>query len=255
MMQTNAVFAALLGLLVSVPGVISTSFGVELKESPEFLGEIKTRIVLQPKESRKLQGKVVSTYTAIWYFVHTGGCKGTEEPMVSLKCTNGGNATLTAISQYPSCSEASDAEWLCSTNVTNSTGHAVEFTCAGETMEDTVASASIMKQTSDCLGGAGAAEWGHGILLALNCEEKSVNGTCDPLNSTFPDYTCTAGYTCDSDCTVRNFSLPEMTSVITDSDLSKCVGDTRSETSGCSNVVTVLSTVFAVASAMTVFFL
>lgn len=253
-MHSNAVVAALLGLLLSVPGVISASFGVKMK-SPEFLEEIKTSIVLQPKESRKLQGDVVSTYTSIWYFVHSGVCEGTEEPTVSLNCTNGGIVTLTAVSQYPSCIEPSDSELLCTTNAAKSTGHAVEFTCAGKTMEDTIASASITEQTSDCLGGGGAADWGNGILLALNCgDNKSVhNGTCDPLNSTFPDYTCTSGYTCDFNCTVRNYSLPEMTSFITNSDCSKYVEVEDHEASGCSSTVTVLSTVFAVASAMIVF--
>jgi hypothetical protein len=248
MMRPTAIVTAFLGSLAVCSASILDK---KLMESPKFLEEIKRTVMLKPKGSRKLEDANVSSYTAIWYFLHEGDCLETEEPTVSLKCTNGGNATVTAVSEYPSCDEVSDAEWLCTTESTNSTGHAVDFTCSGDTLEDTVASATILEQTSDCLGGSDTrANWGRGILLGLTCGDEigAHNGTCDPLNSTFPDNTCTIGFECDSICTDTNYTIEDITSFITDNDCNeKTVG-----TSGSSNVVIVLSTVFA--AAMTIFF-
>lgn len=215
----------------------------KLMESPKYPVEIEKTVMLKPYGSRKLQDAITSNYTAYWYVVREGTCSDAEQPMVSLKCTNGGTATVTATSslEYVSTEKASDSEWLCSTSGPATSNHAVNFTCSGATLSDTVASATLLEQTSDCLSGTDApGDWGQAIEFTMACGDKSFahNGTCDPLENTL-DGACAMGFNCASNCA-------EVTSV----DLTSFIVNNDCATSGSCNMVTVLSTVFAAAMTM-----
>lgn len=60
--------------------------------------------------------------------------------------------------------------------------------------------------------------------MSLVCEggSRALNGTCTPLNTTFPDSTCTSGWSCPiGNCTEGNYTIEAMTSSITINDCSE----------------------------------
>jgi hypothetical protein len=236
MMLRIAIVSAFLGSLA----VCDASFvDKKLMESDMFGEAIEQTVMLKPNGSRKLQDAITSNYTAYWYVVRDGTCSDADQPTVSLKCTNGGTAAVTALSSFVSTEKISDSEYSCSTSGEESS-HAVDFSCSGDTLQDTMASATIPEQSSDCLSGTDAGNWGQAIQLTLVCGDKSFsqNETCNPLNSTLDGF-CAMGFDCVSSC-------GEVTSV----DLSSVITNNACATSGSCTMVTVLSTVFAAAMTM-----
>jgi hypothetical protein len=79
----------------------------------------------------------------------------------------------------------------------------------------------------------------------MTCGDEAFahNGTCDPLDSTFSDGTCSTGFECKSNCAEANHTIVDITSFITNADCNK----DSAVASGSSNVGTILSTSFAAA--------
>jgi hypothetical protein len=70
-----------------------------------------------------------------------------------------------------------------------------------------------------------------------------LNGTCTPLNTTFPDSTCTSGWSCPiGNCTIQNYTIGAMTSTVSNNDCDdfEAGGGAGEPTSG--SIVTFLST-------------
>lgn len=121
-------------------------------------------VAVQHRGLRTLQGTMTSSYTAVWYFVHEGSCNGATEPSIILSCDGGDGISVETQSQFVIC-ESSDETGLtaeCTTEAVASSGHAVDFTCTGASLDETTAKATIPEQVSGCLGGDQlAAEWGR----------------------------------------------------------------------------------------------
>lgn len=220
--------------------------------------EMTTIQLVSRQEDRSLQAEIISSkYTVLWYFVHAGGCQGEIEPTIEVTCMNGGFLTVKAVSQFTSCEEMSITGAQCTTDAGNSTGHAIDFICVGDTLEETMAEARILTQQSDCLGGqTEPTDWGQGIILGLECGIDIVrNGTCDPLNTTFPDNTCTLGYSCDDNCTVKEYVIHNISTIITDNDCSQYdyTNDTSLDRTSGSHAMALMSSV-VVAATVTILF-
>ena len=243
--MTSFAALSLLGVFVSLPVVCEANFPT-LKQvvSPQT-----NSIQVHPR--RRLQDGS-SQYSAIWYFVHEGSCSGATQPSIILSCNGGDGIKVdsTSSSVITPCTPLDSLSVECTTEATGSSGHAVDFTCAGTDLNETTATATIPTQENSCLGGDQlAAEWGefcfffililkkkefycgsyssdlhsiilqflgHGLLLSLVCNDARVlNGTCTPLNTTFPDSTCTSGWSCPiGNCTEGDYTIGEMTSTI-----------------------------------------
>jgi len=246
-MMMRSATLALLGLLASVPVVCEAEFRTLAQVPPPA-----NSIAVQNRGKRMLQSNVTSFYTAIWYFVHEGSCASTTEPSIVLACDGGDGIAIETQSVDVTCGSVDQTGLTveCTSAAGATSGHAVDFSCTGASLDETTAKATIPEQVDDCLGGDQlAAEWGHGLLLSLVCNDDLVlNGTCTPLNTTFPDSTCTSGWSCPiGNCSSGDYTIVEMTSAVTVNDCTPFGMEEEQETSG--SIMSVLSTtVVAVAT-------
>jgi hypothetical protein len=255
--MTSFAALSLLGVFVSLPVVCEANFPT-LKQvvSPQT-----NSIQVHPR--RRLQDGS-SQYSAIWYFVHEGSCSGATQPSIILSCNGGDGIKIdsTSGSVITPCTRLDSLSVECTTEATGSSGHAVDFTCAGTDLNETTATATIPTQVNTCLGGDQlAAEWGHGLLLSLVCNDARVlNGTCTPLNTTFPDSTCTSGWSCPiGNCTEDDYTIGEMTSTISVNNCSLFANvplgsPTKTPRSGSTVVTNVMSaTIVTIATVVALF--
>jgi hypothetical protein len=239
-----AAFATLfLGLLTAhqiEAGLSSFEIDLNSVECPD-LHPATTSLVYTSHEQHELwQSNVTSFYMAFWYFSHEGSCAEAEEPVVSLKCTDGGNLTVLAGSDHVAyCKKVNGyaSEATCGTKAFQSSGHAVKFSCSAETVQETTAQATMLEQSETCVGGEkgvlAGTDWGRGILLSLECNDNvdiskhkvvHINGTCTPSVPGLPNHSCKDGYSCkQGNCTEGIRTIPDTTSAITTADCASFV--------------------------------
>jgi hypothetical protein len=237
MMHPAALATLFLGMLLAhqiEAGL--TSFEMDLNSAvcPD-LHPIITNVVYTSNEHALWQSNVTSVYMAFWYFSHEGSCDEAEEPVVSLKCTNGGNLTVLAGSNqvaYCAKTDGYASEATCGTEARKSSGHAVKFSCSAETVQETTAQATVLEQNETCVGGGWGklpgTDWGNGILLSLECKDDvdisnqtvvHINGTCTPSFTGLPNHSCKSEYSCkNGNCQDGIHSIPDTTSAITNAD-------------------------------------
>ena len=90
-------------------------------------------------------------------------------------------------------------------------------------------------------------------MLSLVCEDDRVlNGTCTPLNTTFPDSTCTSGWSCPiGNCTAGDYTIGEMTSTVS---VNNCSLFENEPTSGSTMIASVVSATVVVVATVVVLF-
>ena len=150
-------FAAitLLGVFISLPVLCEANFRTLQQVDPPQTSNVHVHA------RRRLQDGS-SQYTAIWYFVHEGSCAGATQPTIILACNGGDGINVESMSNGVTCTPLDSLSTECSTAASGSSGHAVDFTCAGTELSETTARATIPTQVDPCLGGDQlAAEWGE----------------------------------------------------------------------------------------------
>jgi hypothetical protein len=153
-------------------------------ECPD-LHPVITNVVYTSHEHELWQSNVTSFYMAFWYFSREGSCAEAEEPVVSLKCTNGGNLTVLAASNHVSYCEKMDgyaSEANCGTEALRSSGHTVKFSCSAETVQETTAQATVLEQSETCVGGGPRYRLGQRNPLEFGVQRRC--GYSEPYSCT-----------------------------------------------------------------------
>lgn len=158
--DTGKMRSIVLALLAALPVVCESHIHRSLKD----VLPPGNKVAVERRGERRLQGNVTSFYSAVWYFVHEGSCAGAAEPSIILACAGGEGISVESQSQAVACGDTNgtDLSVECFTDADVSSGHAVDFTCTGSSLAETLAEATIPTQVDPCLGGDQmAAEWGR----------------------------------------------------------------------------------------------
>lgn len=175
------------------------------------------RMVVKDDIQRSLQTAAV-LYRATWGTLHTGTCANASVPAIIMNCTGGAAIALSEESNQANCNVRGASEIFCSGSL-GEMFYSTEFTCTGT---DLGASAILLSETEDCLGGTPeVGSWVHGVQIFLLCgAEPQAVGDCYPIESLGPNNACSLGYSCETgNCRDVDLVIPTISSVIDDADV------------------------------------